>query len=200
MAPIIGDEAGASSVATERDAAIRFLTGSYATEFFERWWDAAALHISAASRGDNSTEPFDGLLSLADMDELVVQRDRWHAQFKSTQVASDTALDPRTRMDPKTTTQAARQEEGRAIAQLGRQYSVHQRKLHKLNDQVIAKTREIMDLEERYNVKGQQQVSEAMKAAVRDDNPEHVLRLLGKPAATRTDAATGGAGLMRSST
>ena len=77
-------------------------------------------------------------------------------------------------MDPKTTTQAARQEEGRAIAQLGRQYSVHQRKLHKLNDQVIAKTREIMDLEERYNVKGQQQVSEAMKAAVRDDNPEHV--------------------------
>ena len=136
----------------------------------------------------------------ADMDELVVQRDRWHAQFKSTQVASDTALDPRTRMDPKTTTQAARQEEGRAIAQLGRQYSVHQRKLHKLNDQVIAKTREIMDLEERYNVKGQQQVSEAMKAAVRDDNPEHVLRLLGKPAATRTDTATGGAGLMRSST
>ena len=43
-------------------------------------------------------------------------------------------------------------------------------------------------------------VSEAMKAAVRDDNPEHVLRLLGKPAATRTDTATGGAGLMRSST
>ena len=39
-----------------------------------------------------------------------------------------------------------------------------------------------------------------MKAAVRDDNPEHVLRLLGKPAATRTDTATGGAGLMRSST
>ena len=88
--------------------------------------------------------------------------DRWHdgglarlglAQFKATQAASDTALDPRTRMDPKTSTQAARQEEGRAIAQITRQHAMHQRKLHKLNDGVIAKTREIMALEERYNVK-----------------------------------------------
>jgi hypothetical protein len=56
-------------------------------------------------------------------------------------------------MDPKTSTQAARMEEGRAIAQITRQHAMHQRKLHKLNDGVIAKTREIMALEERYNVK-----------------------------------------------
>ena len=122
----------------------------------------------------------------AEVRQTVGRRDEWHARFLDVEKQSQDVLDleSQARMFGGGLSKTKSLDAARRCHALEKRYTMCRRKLTELNNKMLALTKEILALEARYPIKGeerQKEIGAAMRRAVETNNPDAVLRLLNAP-------------------